>query len=78
VAAKLQAKGYRIGNIDSVIVAQAPRLGGYLTAMGKQLADTLGIDAGLVNVKVKSGEGLDAVGKEEGMTAHAVCLIEPA
>lgn len=78
VAAKLQAKGYRIGNIDSVIVAQAPRLGGYLAAMGKQLADTLGIDAGLVNVKVKSGEGLDAAGKEEGMTAHAVCLIEPA
>ncbi len=78
VAAKLKAKGYRVGNVDSVIVAQAPRLGAHLAAMGKQLADTLGIDAGLVNVKVKSGEGLDAVGKEEGMTAHAVCLIEPA
>lgn len=78
VASKLKAKGYRIGNIDTVIVAQAPRLGGYLEAMGKQLAETLDIDAALVNVKVKSGEGLDAVGKEEGMTAHAICLIEPA
>lgn len=78
VASKLKAKGYRIGNIDTVIVAQAPRLGGYLAAMGKQLAETLDIDAALVNVKVKSGEGLDAVGKEEGMTAHAICLIEPA
>jgi 2C-methyl-D-erythritol 2,4-cyclodiphosphate synthase len=44
--------------------------------MGKNLAETLGIDVGLVSVKVKSGEGLDAVGKEEGMIAHAVCLIE--
>lgn len=78
VASKLKAKGYRVGNIDSVIVAQAPRLGGYLAAMGKKLAETLDIDAALVNVKVKSGEGLDAVGKEEGMMAHAVCLIEPA
>jgi 2-C-methyl-D-erythritol 2,4-cyclodiphosphate synthase len=77
VAAKLKSKGYRVGNIDTVIVAQAPRLGGYLTAMGKRLAETLGVDAGRVNVKVKSGEGLDAVGNEAGMIAHAVCLIEP-
>ena len=44
--------------------------------MQKQMAETAGIEAGLINVKVKSGEGLDAVGKEEGMIAHAVCLIE--
>jgi len=78
VLSKLKAKGYRIGNIDTVIVAQAPRLGPYLSAMQQKLAEVAGIDAELVNVKVKSGEGLDAVGKEEGMTAHAVCLIEPA
>ena len=45
--------------------------------MGKKMADVARIDASLVNVKVKSGEGLDAVGREEGMVAHAVCLIEP-
>ena len=78
VASKLRAKGYRVGNIDTVIVAQAPRLGTYLAAMAKQLAATLGVDPDQINVKVKSGEGLDAVGREEGMVAHAVCLIEPA
>jgi 2-C-methyl-D-erythritol 2,4-cyclodiphosphate synthase len=78
VAAKLKAKGYRVGNIDTVIVAQAPRLGPHLAAMAKKLAETLGIDPDEINVKVKSGEGLDAVGQEEGMIAHAVCLIEPA
>ena len=46
--------------------------------MQKKMAETAGIDSSLVNVKVKSGEGLDAVGKEEGMIAHAVCLIESA
>lgn len=77
VMAKLKAKGYRVGNIDTVIVAQAPRLGPYLPAMQKKIAETAGIDSDQVNVKVKSGEGLDAVGHEEGMIAHAVCLIEP-
>ena len=76
VTAKLKAKGYRVGNIDTVIVAQAPRLGPYLSAMQKKMAETAGIDPDLVNVKVKSGEGLDAVGHEEGMIAHAVCVIE--
>ncbi|MCP9463417.1 MAG: 2-C-methyl-D-erythritol 2,4-cyclodiphosphate synthase [Nitrospira sp.] len=78
VAKKLKAKGYRVENIDTVIVAQAPRLAGYLPSMAKQLAETLGIDPSLVNVKVKSGEGLDSVGREESMVAHAVCLIERA
>ena len=77
VMAKLNAKGYRVGNIDTVIVAQAPRLGPHLPAMQKKIAETAGIEPDLVNVKVKSGEGLDAVGHEEGMIAHAVCLIEP-
>ncbi|OQW32089.1 MAG: 2-C-methyl-D-erythritol 2,4-cyclodiphosphate synthase [Nitrospira sp. SG-bin2] len=76
VMSKLKAKGYRVGNIDTVIVAQAPRLGSYLAAMQKKMAETAGIDPDLINVKVKSGEGLDAVGKEEGMVAHAVCVIE--
>ncbi|HSA62672.1 MAG TPA: 2-C-methyl-D-erythritol 2,4-cyclodiphosphate synthase [Nitrospiraceae bacterium] len=78
VAAKLKKKGYRVGNVDSVIVAQSPRLGSHLAAMAKKLAETLGVETDCVNVKVKSGEGLDAVGREEGMIAHAVCLIEAA
>ena len=62
--------------IDTVIVAQAPRLAPHLSAMQKKMAETAGIDPDCVNVKVKSGEGLDAVGREEGVHAHAVCLIE--
>jgi 2-C-methyl-D-erythritol 2,4-cyclodiphosphate synthase len=77
VMSKLRNKGYRIGNLDTVIVAQAPRLGPHLAAMQKKMAEVAGIDPDLINVKVKSGEGLDAVGKEEGMIAHAVCIIEP-
>ena len=73
VMSKLKAKGYRVGNIDTVIVAQAP----HLAAMQKHMAEAAGIDPDRVNVKVKSGEALDAVGREEGMIAHAVCLIEP-
>jgi 2-C-methyl-D-erythritol 2,4-cyclodiphosphate synthase len=76
VVAKLKKKSYRIVNIDTVIVAQAPRLSTFLAAMQKRMADVLGTDPDLINIKVKSGEGLDAVGREEGMAAHAVCLIE--
>ncbi len=78
VMAKLTTKGYRVGNIDTVIVAQAPRLGPHLATMQESIAAAAGVAPELVNVKVKSGEGLDAVGHEEGMIAHAVCLIEPA
>ncbi|MBS0150379.1 MAG: 2-C-methyl-D-erythritol 2,4-cyclodiphosphate synthase [Nitrospira sp.] len=78
VMSKLKMKGYRVGNIDTVIVAQAPRLGPHLSMMQRKMAEVAGIDPEQVNVKVKSGEGLDAVGHEEGMVAHAVCLIELA
>ena len=73
---KLAKKGYRVVNVDTIIVAQAPKLSTFLSAMAKQMAQVMGIDVDQVNVKVKSGEGLDAVGREEGMHAHAVCLIE--
>ena len=76
VVQKLRAKGYRLANVDSTIIAQAPRLSGHLAAMQKMIAGVLQVDPDLVNVKVKSGEGLDAVGREEAIAAQAVCLIE--
>ena len=76
VVQKLHAKGYRLANVDSTIIAQAPRLSGHLAAMQKMIAGVLQVDPDLVNVKVKSGEGLDAVGREEAIAAQAVCLIE--
>lgn len=63
-------------NVDTVIIAQAPRLSPHLAAMQKQMAQVLGVDPGLVNVKVKGGEGIGMIGREEGIAAQAVCLIE--
>jgi 2-C-methyl-D-erythritol 2,4-cyclodiphosphate synthase len=76
IAGRLAGNGYRLVNLDTVIVAQAPRLSPYLAAMRSCLAKVLGVPEELVNVKVKSGEHLDAVGREEAIAAHAVCLIE--
>jgi len=76
VVQKLRAKGYRLANVDSTIIAQAPRLSAHLASMQKIIAGVLQVDPDLVNVKVKSGEGLDAVGREEAIAAQAVCLIE--
>lgn len=73
----LAKKGYRLVNVDTVIIAQAPRLGPHLEAMQARLAEVLKIERGAVNVKVKSGEGVDAVGREEAIAAQAICLIEP-
>ena len=76
VAGLLGKKGFRLVNLDTVIIAQAPRLSPHLAAMQARIAEVLKVERALVNVKVKSGEGLDAIGKEEAIAAQAVCLIE--
>lgn len=78
VCAKLEERGLRLMNLDTVIVAQAPRLGNYLAEMGKQLARVLRVDPSIVNVKVKSHDRLGAIGREEGIAAQAVCLLARA
>ena len=72
----LARRRYRLVNLDTVIIAQAPRLSPYLAAMRSCIAKVLGVGEDLVNVKVKSGEHLDAVGREEAIAAQAICLIE--
>lgn len=76
VADLLERRRYRLVNIDSTIIAQAPRLAPYLAGMAKTMADILDVDPSCINVKVKSGEGLDAIGQEQGIAAQAACLIE--
>ena len=76
VAALAREKGYRVVNVDAVVVAQAPRLSGYLGAMRARLAEVLKVPEELINLKAKSGEGLDAIGRHEGIAAQAVCLLE--
>ncbi len=68
--------GYRVVNVDSTIVAQAPRLGSHLGEMVRNIARSLALDHGAVSVKATSPEGIGALGAGEGIAAHAVALIE--
>ena len=71
----LAARGYKIGNIDSTIVAQAPKLSAYIPAMRERMANALGLDASCVTVKAKTAEKLGPVGQGLSMEARAVALI---
>jgi 2-C-methyl-D-erythritol 2,4-cyclodiphosphate synthase len=76
VVRALKQAGYRVVNVDSTVIAEEPRLQPHVAAIRKQLAKTLDIDAGAVSVKATSPEGLGALGREEGIAAHAVALVE--
>lgn len=71
----LAQRGLQIGNIDSTVIAQAPKLAPYIAAMRRRIADTLGLDAGRVNVKAKTAEKLGPVGQGLSMEARAVVLL---
>ena len=68
--------GYRVVNVDSTVVAQAPRLGPHLGEMSRNIARSLDLDHGAVSVKATSPEGIGALGAGQGIAAHAVALIE--
>lgn len=72
----IKEKGFKIINIDSVIVAQRPKLAPYLPEMKKNIAKTCGIDETFVNIKATTEEGLGFTGRGEGIAAYAVCLID--
>lgn len=78
VGQKLTAAGYRVGNIDVTMIAQKPKLKDYIPAMAENIAAALGIGAGQVNVKATTEEHLGFTGTGEGMSCHAVCLLEKA
>ncbi len=69
-------KNYEICNIDSIIVAQKPKLAGYLPAMRENLAKALQISVEQVSVKATTTEQLGFEGKEEGISSYAVCLLQ--
>lgn len=74
----VKAAGYRVENIDAVVLAQMPKLLPYMEQIRKSLAKCLEIDIQKVSVKAKTNEGMDAVGRCEGMEARCVCLLETA
>jgi 2-C-methyl-D-erythritol 2,4-cyclodiphosphate synthase len=74
-AARVRAAGFTIVNVDSTIVAQAPRLAPHIDAMRRVIAATLGLDEGAVNVKAKTAEKLGPVGEGRAIEARAVCLL---
>ena len=71
----LAAQGWRIGNIDSTIVAQSPKLAPHIPAMRVRIAEALGLDAAQVNVKAKTAEKLGPVGQGLSLEARAVALL---
>ena len=76
VVFRLHAGGFRVGNVDATVLAQAPKLAPHLTAIRRNLADRLQVPLSRVSVKATTEEGLGFTGAGEGMAAHAVCLVE--
>jgi 2-C-methyl-D-erythritol 2,4-cyclodiphosphate synthase len=73
----VEEAGYAVRNVDSVVVAEEPRLQPHLAQMALNVADRLGLDHQMVGVKAASPEGLGALGRREGIAAQAVVLLEP-
>ena len=74
----LKLKRYEIENIDSTVVAEAPRLDKYVSEMCFNIASVLGVSQERVNVKAKTEEGLGYIGKKQGIAAYSVCLLRKA
>ena len=75
VGALLKEHGYSVGNIDSTIVAQRPKLAPYIPQMRQAIADTLGIGLDQVSVKATTTEHLGFEGREEGISSQAVAIL---
>lgn len=75
VVAVLKEKGYTIGNIDATLIAQKPKIKPYLLEMRQNIAKVCSIDVDAVNVKATTEEKLGFTGNMQGMSAHAVCII---
>jgi 2-C-methyl-D-erythritol 2,4-cyclodiphosphate synthase len=78
VAGLLADRAFRVVNLDATIIAQSPKMAPHIPQMRANIAADLGLDAGSVNVKAKTAERLGSLGREEGIAAEAVALIESA
>ena len=71
----MSAKGYKIGNIDSIIVAQSPKMAPYIDTMKENIARVLNVSIDNINIKATTTEELGFEGNKEGMSAHSVCML---
>ena len=78
VAEVMVERGYRLGNIDATVIAQAPKLAPHIPAMREKIASAFGVEVDCVSVKATTEEKLGFTGSGEGIAAHAVCLLEEA
>ena len=76
VKEKLDAAGYRVGNVDVTMIAQKPKLKDYIPQMMENIAQDLGVEVSRINVKATTEEKLGFTGEGLGMACHAVCLLE--
>ena len=74
-ALRVRVKGYQIGNVDSTVIAQAPKLAPHISAMRERIAQVLGLQVGQINVKAKTAEKMGPVGEGRAMEARAVVLL---
>ncbi len=75
VAGLVDGAGYRVGNLDATLIAQAPKMAPHIDAMARHIADDLGVGRGAVNVKATTSERLGFTGRGEGIAAEAVALL---
>lgn len=76
VAVIIREKGYRVGNIDVTVIAQQPKLKDHIQQMQENICSELSVDVECVNIKATTEEGLGFTGRLEGISCHAVCLLE--
>ena len=72
----IRKEGYKIGNVDTTICLQKPKIGPYISEMRKVLSVCMGIDEDLISIKATTTEKLGFVGREEGVSAYAIVLID--
>ena len=72
---RVKAAGWQIGNVDSTVIAQAPKLAPSIVAMRQRIAGALGLSIDQISVKAKTAEGMGPVGLGQSMEARAVCML---
>ena len=76
VAQVMTERGYRLGNLDATVIAEAPKLAPHIPTMRQNIAAAFGVDVDKISVKATTEEKLGFTGSGEGIAAHAVCLLE--